>query len=88
MDVTQKNLALLNWSMICPHPQPFSLGRREPELLFPLPRATVYAQVKKIFEIGVFSLSIPPSPLTKGETRVQSPPEFGGFRRIDRPATH
>ena len=24
--------------MNCPHPQPFSPGRREPELLFPLPR--------------------------------------------------
>ena len=33
-------LSLLNWRMICPHPQPFSLGRREPELLFPLPRGS------------------------------------------------
>ncbi|MCY7321920.1 MAG: hypothetical protein LH660_09015 [Phormidesmis sp. CAN_BIN36] len=28
--------ALLNHD--CPHPQPFSLGRREPEVLFPLLR--------------------------------------------------
>jgi hypothetical protein len=26
-------LALLNKSMNCPHPQPFSLGIREPDLL-------------------------------------------------------
>ena len=30
--------ALLIAAMNCPHPQPFSLGRREPEVLFPLPR--------------------------------------------------
>ncbi|MDX2231924.1 MAG: O-antigen ligase family protein [Leptolyngbyaceae cyanobacterium bins.349] len=29
--------ALLNASVICPHPQPFSLGRREREILFPRP---------------------------------------------------
>jgi|GEM_PF-1567026 len=31
-----QKLALLNPNMNCPHPQPFSLGRREPEALFPL----------------------------------------------------
>ena len=36
---------LLDWSTICPHPQPFSLGRRELEFVFPLPgeRARVRA---------------------------------------------
>jgi len=29
--------ALLNASTICPHPQPFSLGRRALEFLFPRP---------------------------------------------------
>ncbi len=29
-------LALLNTGMNCPHAQPFSLGRREPAVLFPL----------------------------------------------------
>jgi len=35
-DVKVQKLALLNADMKCPHPQPFSLGRREPELLSPL----------------------------------------------------
>ena len=36
---------IAEWSMISPHPQPFSVGRREPELLFPLPGATVYTHL-------------------------------------------
>ena len=36
---SKENLALLNTSMNCPHPQPFSLGRRELEFLFPLPKS-------------------------------------------------
>jgi len=32
----QANLALLNPAMICPHLQPFSLGRRELEFMIPL----------------------------------------------------
>ena len=44
-------LTLLNWSMICPHPQPFSPGRREPELLFPLPGKR--ARVRANFDIHI-----------------------------------
>jgi len=34
--IIEQNLALLKLGMICPHPQPFSLGRRELEFMFPL----------------------------------------------------
>ena len=57
---------------ICPHPSCSPQG------------ATVYTQVKSI-SVEKFSASRSPlAPLTKGGIRVQSPPEFGGFRGIDR----